>query len=188
MPLAPLRGLDRSDGARDAAGLRHAELVCRRRDRGRAAGARGDGARTYVGGTGSGQGGSPHAVPGVSMTLVLCLLCILLMPFAAAGLGLIQAGLGRSRSAAHALLTTVCALAVTSIVFVLLGFAGSGFAGGAALSFARGGVRWDWLGAEPVLARGVHFDGGPGAPNIPVGLVLCFEMFAVAIAAIIPNR
>jgi ammonium transporter, Amt family len=120
------------------------------------------------------------------MTLALCLLCLLLMPFTAAGLGLIQAGLGRSRSAAHALLTTVCALAVTSIVFVLLGFAWSGFAGGAAHSFALGDVRWDWLGAEPLLARGVHFDGGPGAANIAVGLVLCFEMFAVAIAAIIP--
>jgi hypothetical protein len=31
------------------------------------------------------------------MNLILCLLSILLMPFAAAGLGLIQAGLGRSR-------------------------------------------------------------------------------------------
>jgi ammonium transporter, Amt family len=120
------------------------------------------------------------------MTLALCLLCLLLMPFAAAGLGLIQAGLGRSRSAAHALLTTVCALAVTSIVFVMLGFAWSGFAGGAVHSFLLGSVRWDWLGAEPLLARGVHFDGGPGAANIAVGLVLCFEMFAVAIAAIIP--
>src|ERR1700731_4540484 len=176
MPLAPLRGLDRSDGARDAAGLRHAELVCRRRDRGRAAGARGDGARTYVGGTGSGQGGSPHAVPGVSMTLVLCLLCILLMPFAAAGLGLIQAGLGRSRSAAHALLTTLCALAVTSLVFVLVGFSWAGYAGGAAHSFTLSGAAWNWLGAEQFLARGVHLDGGASATNsIAVGLVLCFE-------------
>jgi ammonium transporter, Amt family len=122
------------------------------------------------------------------MNLVLCLLSILLMPFAAAGQGLIQAGLGRSRSAAHALLTTVCALAVTSIVFVLLGFSWSGFAGGAAHAFTLHGARWDWMGAEPLLARGVHFDGGGTNPsaNIAIGLVLCFEMFAVAIAAIIP--
>jgi Amt family ammonium transporter len=88
------------------------------------------------------------------MTLVLCLISILLMPFAAAGLGLIHAGLGRSRSAAHALLTTVCALAVTAIVFVLLGFSWSGFAGGAAHTVLLHGIRWDWLGAEPFLARG----------------------------------
>jgi ammonium transporter, Amt family len=121
------------------------------------------------------------------MNLVLCLLSILLMPFAAAGLGLIQAGLGRSRSAAHALLTTVCALAVTSIVFILLGSAWSGFAGGAAHTFLLHGTRWDWLGAEPFLGRELHLDGGTNASaNIAISLVLCFEMFAVAIAAIIP--
>lgn len=118
------------------------------------------------------------------MNLVLCFLAILLMPFAAAGLGLIQAGLGRSRSAAHALLTTLCALAVTSLVFVLVGFSWTGYAGGAAHSFTLSGVTWNWLGAEQFLARGVHLDGTSN--NIAVGLVLCFELFAVAIAAIIP--
>jgi Amt family ammonium transporter len=121
------------------------------------------------------------------MNLILCFLAIFLMPFAAAGLGLIQAGLGRSRSAAHALLTTLCALAVTSLVFVLVGFSWAGYAGGAAHNFTLSGVAWNWLGAEQLLARGVHFDGGTSATNsIAVGLVLCFELFAVAIAAIIP--
>ncbi len=115
------------------------------------------------------------------------------MPFAAAGLGLIQAGLGRSRSAAHALLTTrvraggdldrLCA----GGIFVV------GLCRWRRRTRSRCmGVRWDWLGAEPLLARGVHFDGGANATannattNIAIGLVLCFEMFAVAIAAIIP--
>jgi ammonium transporter, Amt family len=127
------------------------------------------------------------------MSLVLALGAILLMPFAVAGLGLIHAGLGRSRSAAHALLATMCALAVAAIVFVMVGEAWAGFAGGASHTFMLVGARWDWLGAEPLLARGVRFDGGGGAAgasaltaNLAKGTVLCFEMFAVGIAAVIP--
>ena len=118
------------------------------------------------------------------MTLILCLLCVMLMPFAAVGLGLIHAGLGRSRSAAHAVLGTICALAVASIVFVLIGFSWSGFPGGAAHVFSVGGVAWNWIGAEPLFARGVHFDGNVN--NLAGGLVLCFEMFAVGVAATLP--
>jgi len=118
------------------------------------------------------------------MTLILCLLCVVLMPFAAVGLGLIHAGLGRSRSAAHAVLGTICALAVASIVFVMIGFSWSGFPGGAAHAFSVGGVSWNWIGAEPLFARGVHFDGNVN--NLAGGLVLCFEMFAVGVASTLP--
>src|ERR1700679_153443 len=70
----------------------------------------------------------PHRPPlslaaeGRRMNFAICLLSILLVPLATAGLALIHQGLGRSRSAAHSMLATLCALAVTAIVFVLIGF------------------------------------------------------------------
>src|SRR5271154_303385 len=92
------------------------------------------------------------------MNLVLCLLSIMLVPLAAAGLALIHQGLGRSRSAAHAMLATLCALAISAIVFVTIGFAWAGYAGGSAHSFAAGGVRWDWLGAGQFFPSGIGMD------------------------------
>jgi Amt family ammonium transporter len=119
------------------------------------------------------------------MNQMLCLLCIVLIPLAAAGLALIHQGLGRSRSAAHAMLATVCALGISAIVFVLFGFAWAGFAGGPTHSFMAGGVRWDWLGAGSFFPNGVGID-----PADPAGytraLTLCLEMFAAGLAAIIP--
>ena len=82
------------------------------------------------------------------MNLELCLFSILLIPFAAAGLALIHQGLGRSRSAAHAMLASLCALAVSAIVFVLFGSAWAGSVGAATHSFtraARTGTGWGLL-------------------------------------------
>ena len=82
------------------------------------------------------------------MNQVLLLVCIMLVPLAAAGLSLIHQGLGRSRSAAHAMLGTLCALAISAIIFVLFGFSWVGFAGGAALVWrGRGTVGLAWCGA-----------------------------------------
>jgi Amt family ammonium transporter len=119
------------------------------------------------------------------MNLVLCLLCIMLVPLAAAGLALIHQGLGRSRSAAHAMLGTLCALAVSAIVFVLIGSAWAGVAGAPVHSFVAGGFRWDWLGAAPFFARGAGLDGSDAA-SMSKALALCLEMFAAGLAAMIP--
>jgi Amt family ammonium transporter len=119
------------------------------------------------------------------MSLAVCLLSIMLMPLAAAGLALIHQGLGRSRSAAHAMLGTLCALAVSSIIFVLFGSAWAGIAGSPVHSFVAGGVRWDWLGAAPFLARGAGLD-GTDAAGLAKPLALCFEMFAAGLAAMVP--
>ena len=119
------------------------------------------------------------------MNLELGLFSILLIPFAAAGLALIHQGLGRSRSAAHAMLATLCAVAVSAIVFVLFGSAWAGSVGAATHSFTAGGAHWDWLGAAPLLARGINFDGSDAA-GLSRSLVLCLELFAVGLAAIIP--
>jgi len=119
------------------------------------------------------------------MNLEMSLFSMMLVPFAAAGLALIHQGLGRSRSAAHAMLASLCALAVSAIVFVLFGASWAGSAGSAIHSFAAGGVRWDWLGAAPFFARGIRFDGSDTAA-LGRSLVLCVEMFAVGLAATIP--
>jgi Amt family ammonium transporter len=119
------------------------------------------------------------------MNLVLCLLCIMLIPLAAAGLALIHQGLGRSRSAAHAMLASVCAMAISAIVFVAIGFSFAGFAGAPFHSIAAGGVRWDWLGAAGFFASGVHFD-GVDPVGLSKALTLCLGMFAAGLAAMIP--
>jgi ammonium transporter, Amt family len=117
------------------------------------------------------------------MSLVLCLLCILLVPLATAGLALIHHGLGRSRSAAHAMLATLCALGITAIVFVLIGFSWSGYIGGAAHTLHLAGKSWDWLGAEPFFAASLHST----LLNTPYAtLVLALQIFAVGLAALIP--
>jgi Amt family ammonium transporter len=119
------------------------------------------------------------------MNLVLCLLCIMLIPLAAAGLALIHQGLGRSRSAAHAMLATLCALGISAIIFVLFGFSWAGFAGGPIHSFTAGGVHWDWLGAARFFPNGFDLDPSDTA-SFTRSLTLCLEMFAVGLAATIP--
>jgi Amt family ammonium transporter len=114
------------------------------------------------------------------MSYAIALVCLLLVPMAAAGLALMHCGLGRSRSAAHSMLATLCALAVSAIVFVSLGCAWAGFAGGVSHSFYLHGIRFDWLGGEQMLSRGALSNQSPGAP------VLCLQMFAVGLAAMIP--
>jgi Amt family ammonium transporter len=118
--------------------------------------------------------------PFSSFALVLCLLCILLSPLAAAGLALIHQGLGRSRSAAHAMLATLCVLAIAAIVTVLIGASWAGYFGGAAHTFQAFGAQWNWLGNVPTLATGHNLAANPGS------LVLCLHIFAAGLAAIIP--
>ena len=117
------------------------------------------------------------------MNLPFCLVAIMLMPLAGAGLALIHQGLGRSRSAAHAMLATLCALAIAAIAFVTIGCAFAGFQGGVSHTASMAGLHFDWLGAEPFLASGVRFDAGVDARP---ALTLCFQIFACGLAAIVP--
>jgi Amt family ammonium transporter len=117
------------------------------------------------------------------LSFILSIFAIMLIPFAAAGLGLIHSGLGRSRSAAHALLATLCVLSVTAIVFVIIGFTFTGFPGGSSYSLVTGGVDWNWIGAEKLLARGIALDGTAG--HTAVALIFCFHLFAVGLAGVV---
>ncbi|HEY4381894.1 MAG TPA: hypothetical protein VGN01_16215 [Acidobacteriaceae bacterium] len=113
----------------------------------------------------------------------VCVLCVMLIPLAAAGLALIHQGLGRSRSAAHAMLASLCAIAIAAVVFVMIGYAWA--SSGAVHAFTAGGVRWDWLGAGQFFAGGIHFDGtDPAALNS--SLILCLMMFGSGLAAMVP--
>jgi Amt family ammonium transporter len=53
----------------------------------------------------------------VTPASVLSLFFVFLIPLALAGLALINTGLGRSRSAAHAMLASLCAMAVAAVVY-----------------------------------------------------------------------
>ena len=117
------------------------------------------------------------------MTPDFCLVCILLIPLAATGLALIHQGLGRSRSAAHAMLATLCSLAIAAIVFVLIGSSWMGFPAGLAHTLHLAGKSIDWLGAEPLFATGLTFTLTHGPYP---AFVLAFGIFAAGLATLIP--
>src|SRR5436309_15701231 len=92
---------------------------------------------------------TPPPVPALSETATaLSILSILLVPFALAGLAVVNTGLGRSRSAAHSLMASLCVIAVAVLVYFGCGFAWQGFAGRPAHVFTVGGKPWDWIAAE----------------------------------------
>ena len=111
-------------------------------------------------------------------TFALTLGLLVLAPLAIAGLALINAGLGRSRSAAQSLLGALVILSVSVIAFAAIG---SAFAfPGIGHVFHISGKPFDWAG------RGPLFLGGLGAAPAQAQLVLLFEFLAVGFAAIIP--
>jgi len=114
----------------------------------------------------------------------LALALLLICPLAIAGVALINTGLGRSRSAAQALLGNLTIMAVAAIVFTLVGasFAGilPGVSGSAGFTFHAAGKLWNWLGEGSFLLRGL----GNAAPQSQ--LALLFEFLAVAMAAMLP--
>lgn len=111
---------------------------------------------------------------------ILCLVCIFLVPLAAGGMALLNAGLGRARSAAHAVLASLCVVAVAAIAYAVCGFAWQGYAGGAAHSFRLGGADWNWIAAEAFFLRGRALDGSTAS------LVVLFGMLSAGVAALIP--
>jgi Amt family ammonium transporter len=124
----------------------------------------------------------PAAAPVMSeATFALCLVLLLLAPLAIAGVALINTGLGRSRSAAQAILGNLAVVATAAIVFALVGATFTGnLPSGAAHIFHLAGKPWDWLGAGP------WFLGHLGASTPQAQLALLFEFQAVALAALIP--
>ncbi len=110
----------------------------------------------------------------------LCLLFILMIPLAAAGLALINAGLGRSRNASHSLLSALSVIAVAALVFFAIGFAWQGYLGRAAHLLSIHGKSWSWIASEPFFLRGLEFNGSTAS------LAALFGMFSAGLAGMIP--
>lgn len=108
-------------------------------------------------------------------------LLILLIPFAFAGLALMNAGLVRSRNAAHSLMATLTVAAAAVLAYVVCGFAWQGWQGGPAYALSVGSQSWNWIGAERFFLRGVDFDAA-GLQGLAAG----FGMLSAALAALIP--
>jgi Amt family ammonium transporter len=106
---------------------------------------------------------------------------ILLIPFAYAGLAMMNSGLGRSRSAVHSLMASLTVVGVATLAYVICGSAFQGFPGRAAFAITLAGKQWNWIGTGRLFLGGLDFDSGSGA-----ALAACFGMFAAALAAVIP--
>ncbi|MGD0096332.1 MAG: hypothetical protein ABSB60_07550 [Terracidiphilus sp.] len=124
------------------------------------------------------------ALPLTDSAFALTLVALLLAPLAIAGVALINTGLGRSRSAAQALLGDLAMIATAAIAFAVVGAALTGNlpggAGGAGHSFFVAAKPWNWLGAAPFLMGGL----GSAAPLSQLALLL--ELLAVCMAVLIP--
>jgi len=110
----------------------------------------------------------------------LCFVMILLVPLAALGLALMNTGLGRSRSAAHTMLTALCIMATAALAYFVCGFSWQGVAGRAAHVLSVAGKPWSWAGAEAPFFSSLPLDGS--TPS----LVALLQMFSVGLAALIP--
>ena len=111
---------------------------------------------------------------------VVCVFCIFLVPLAAGGLALLNAGLARSRGAAHTMVASVCILSVAAIAYFVCGFAVQGFTGQRSHVLRAGGQQWDWIGAGPFFFRKFELDGSPA--SLAAGL----SMLCAGLAALIP--
>jgi len=109
-----------------------------------------------------------------------CLAFIFLIPMAAAGLAIMNVGLGRTRSAGHMMMASLCALAVAGLAYFVCGFSWQGFIGGAGHSILLSGKNWNWIAAEPFFFGKLSFDGSAAS------LTALLQMFSVGLAALIP--
>lgn len=93
---------------------------------------------------------------------------------------MINTGLGRSRNAAHMMLSSLCVIAVAAVVYFAIGFSWQGYSGRPGYAFAAGGKLWNWIAAEPFFWRGLKMDGSADS------LAALLGMLSVGLAAIIP--
>lgn len=124
---------------------------------------------------------TPEAQPAnIDAGYVLTFACLLLAPLAIAGVALVNAGLGRSRSAAQAMLGNLATAATAAIAFAVIGACFAGALGGPALTLHTSGKAWSVIGFGPWAL------GGSTAATPQNQLTLVFEFFSVAFIAILP--
>ncbi len=114
----------------------------------------------------------------------LCILFLMLAPLSGCGLALINAGLGRSRNAAHSMVAALCIIAVAACAWFVCGWAFEGYPGGLTLNFEAGGKQWYWLGAEPWFFRGLAVSLSSGSSS---GFLFAwFGIVGAGLAGLIP--
>lgn len=111
---------------------------------------------------------------------LLCLVCVFLCPLAIAGLALINAGLGRSRNAGHAMLSSFCIFFVAVAAYFVCGYAWQGSAAGGFHALHIGGKAWNVIGSGHFFLKGVRPD------DAGAMLVALYQMVCVGVAAMIP--
>ena len=119
---------------------------------------------------------SPPPITEIPLALALLLLASL----AIAGVALINAGLGRSRSAAQSMLGSLAMISIAVIVFALAGATIADGSAGAGHAFHFSGKPWNWAGTGPIALSGL------AASPIRGQLALLFEFLALALAVLIP--
>ncbi len=123
----------------------------------------------------------PVAAPAMSdVVFALTLALLLLAPMAIAGVALINTGLGRSRSAAQAMLGNLALIAVAAIVFAFIGASFAGSLGLKEVVLHAAGKPWSVLGLGPFLLHGL----GAAAPQAQ--LAVLFQFLAVAMLVQLP--
>jgi ammonium transporter, Amt family len=124
---------------------------------------------------------TPMPAPGLSeAATATCIILIFLVPMAAAGLTLISVGLGRTRSAAHLMMSSLAAISIAGLVYFVCGFSWQGYIGRPAHILSLSGSSWNWLASEHFFFRGLELNGSPAS------LAALLQMFAVGVAALIP--
>jgi len=111
--------------------------------------------------------------PDIQFSFGLCLVFILLVPLAIAGLARVNTGLGRSRSAAQAMTMSLCVISVAALAYFVCGFA----AAGSPLSISFGGV------GTSVVEPARFFFRGANALTLVVALL---GVMSVGISSLIP--
>src|ERR1700679_3886501 len=105
---------------------------------------------------------------------------LLLAPMAIAGVALINTGLGRSRSAAQAMLGNLALTGVSTIVFAFVGASFAGSLGPAEIVLHLAGKPWSVLGFGSFLLHGLN----TAAPQSQ--LAVLFEFLSVPILVLVP--
>ena len=91
-----------------------------------------------------------------------------------------NSGLGRSRSAAHMMMASLCVIGVTAVVYVAIGFSWQGVAGRPAHTLMIAGRPWNCIGAERFFLRGFPLDLSAES------LIVLLQIFSLGLAAVIP--
>jgi Amt family ammonium transporter len=113
-------------------------------------------------------------------TAAMCGLFVTMVPLAAAGLALINAGLGRSRNAAQAMTAALCVFGIAGLASFVLGFGIQSHPGLSPAAIMIGGKPWSWIGRGPFFLRGLQFDGSA------VPLAAWLQLSTLGLAALIP--